>query len=273
MSDTLDTHPSARVVKLLNIGESGSAKTGAMASLVIAGYNLWVLDYDNGLDILANLLRDNPEALRRVHYRTLRDTITISGGVPKVKPPVSAWKQAGKTLTEWNIAAMTPNDIVVLDTLTTASQAAFNESLSVNGRLNARSHESDYGWMADSVLLFIDALTSDEINCNVIVNTHVKFLSGDEETQTVARGLPNAKGQQISKDIGKFFNTIVYSRSIGSGPATRRVITTQPHGVVSVKTSAPATAKPSYPVETGLADLFKDILGHGPILNTATEKA
>lgn len=266
MSDTLDTHSSTSIIRMLNIGESGSGKTGALASLAKAGYTLWILDYDNGLDILANLLRDDIEALKRIHYKLLRDTVSMSSGVPKLKPPIHAWKDAGRTLAEWKADTFTSNDIIVIDTLTTMSMAAFNEAMMLGGRLNQRPQQNDYGWMADSVLLFIDGLTGDDIHCNVIVNTHIRFLAGSEEDQTTTRGLPNAKGQQIPKDIGKFFNTITLTRSTGSGPATKRIISTQPQGVVEVKNSNPVGVKATYPIDTGMAAMFQDILGHGPTL-------
>lgn len=269
---TLAQHPSSNIVKLLNIGESGTGKTGALASLARAGYNLWVLDYDNGLDILANLLRDEPEALARVNYKLLRDTVTLTNGIPKVKSPTHAWKDAGKTLAEWDSGNFGPNDIIVIDTLTTMSMAAFNEALMLGGRLNQRPQQNDYGWMADSVLLFMDAITDDSMHCNVIVNTHVRFLSGDGD-DTLVRGLPNAKGQQIPKDIGKFFNSCVLTRTVGSGPAARRLISTKPQGMIEVKTSNPSGVKDTYPIETGLADLFRDILGHGPNVTSPRTEA
>lgn len=257
----LTEHPSGQVVKLLNIGESGAGKTGALASLAAAGYNLHILDYDSGLDILRNVL--TPEAAKRVRYETLRDQIVFTNGVPKLKPPVHAYKDAGKTLTAWDADKFGPNDVLVLDSLTTFSDAAFNEALMLAGRLNQRPQLQDYGWLADSVKLFIEMITSDMIPCNVVVNTHIRFFAGDAEEMTTARGLPNAKGQEISRIVSRYFNTVVLSRSFGSGPATKRVISTQPQGVVEVKTSQPSV-KPTYPITTGLAELFKDILGHEP---------
>lgn len=264
----LTDHPSSNVVKLLNIGESGTGKTGALASLAKAGYRLWILDYDNGLDILGHALRDDPGAASRVTYETLRDRHTFTNGVPKIKPPVAAFAAAGKTLETWGAANFGAEDVIVIDTLTTFSEAAFNHSLFLAGRLNQRSQLTDYGDMAKAVISFIDTITDKEFPCNVVINTHIKHFSGDEESQISARGLPNAKGQQISKDISLFFNTVVLSRSIGSGQATKRVIATYPAGVVEVKTSNPFKVKPTYPIETGMADLFKDILGHSPTPRT-----
>lgn len=264
---------------MLNIGESGCGKTGALASLVVAGYNLWILDYDNGLDILVNALKAHygadqaalTAALGRVQYETLRDETAFINGVPKVKSPVTAWKGAGQTMKKWLEAGLgTPADIVVVDTLSTMSNAAFNEALMVAGRLNQRPQQNDYGWMADSVMLFMGALTDDDAKYNVIVNTHIRYLAGNEDDQTSNRGLPNAKGQQIPKDIGKFFNSAVLTRSQGTGPATKRLISTQPQGVIEVKTSNPFSVKATYPVDTGMAQLFHDLLGHGPPVREAT---
>lgn len=261
---SLDTYHEAPVLKLLNVGESGTGKTGQLASLALVGYNLHILDYDGGLDILANLLRSDPTALSRVRYETLRDTIVADKGIPKLKPPLHAYKDAGKTLMDWGADQFTPNDILVLDTLTTFSEAAFNEALFLAGRLNQRPQLQDYGWMADSVKLFIEMITSPDLNCHVICNTHIRWFSADEESQTQARGLPNAKGQEVSRVVSRYFNTVILSRTTGSGPATKRTISTQPQGVVEVKTSSPSSVKASYPIETGLASLFEDILGHKP---------
>src|SRR6185503_5608465 len=49
-------HQSATTTKLMIVGPSGEGKTGALASLVCAGYKLRILDFDNGIDNLFNLL-------------------------------------------------------------------------------------------------------------------------------------------------------------------------------------------------------------------------
>ena len=253
-------------IKALNIGQSKSGKTGALASLLLVGYNIYMLDFDNNSEVLDTLLRDNPEALSRLHRVTLRDAIIPIRGVPKVKSPPTAYKGAGKALEEWQADTLDEDSILVIDTLTSMSDAAFNEALMLAGRLNQRAQLQDYGWMADSVMLFMEMLTSPALNCHVIVNTHIRHFAGSEEDQTTARGLPNAKGQQIPSTVSRYFNSVILSRTMGTGPGTKRMISTQPQGVVEVKTSSPSTVKASYPIEDGLASLFSDILGHGPNL-------
>ena len=267
---TLDDHDAINAVKMLNVGESKSGKTGALASLAKAGYYLDILDYDNGLDILRNVLADDREALRRIRYESPRDTIATINGLPQLRPPIHAYKDAGKILQDWKLDELGPDHILVLDTLTTFSEAAFNQSLMTAGRLNQRPQLTDYGWMADSVKLFVEMITDPGIKCHVIVNTHVRYFSADEESQTQARGLPNAKGQEISRIVSRYFNTVVLTRSTGTGAGTRRLITTKPQGVVEVATSNPK-AKDTYPVETGMAALFKDLLA-GQSAPAPTEK-
>jgi len=261
---SLATHSTSQLIRLLNLGDSKSGKSGSLASLAAAGYNLWILDYDNGIDIIANVLRGDKAALARITYESPRDLIVSSGGKPQLKPPIHAYKDAGRILTEWKASEFTAQDVLVLDTLTTFSDAAFNEALMLGGRLNQRPQLQDYGWCADSVKLFIEMITSPEFPAHVIVNSHVRYFAADEESQTQAKGLPNAKGQEISRVVSRYFNTVVLTRTQGSGPAAKRIISTQPQGVVEVATSSPFTVKPSYPVETGMASLFADILGHGP---------
>lgn len=262
---TLTEFASSKTIKLLNIGESKSGKTGALASLAAAGYNLYILDYDGGLEILANVLRGNDEALSRVRFESPRDAISFLNGTPKVKT-ADAYKAAGRILVEWNAQDFTSADILVIDTLTTLTDAAFNEALKLAGRLNQRPQLQDYGWMAESVKLLIEMITSPDFGAHVIVNSHIRYFSGSDDDQTLPRGLPNAKGQEISRIVSRYFNSVVLTRTQGSGPGAKRLISTQPQGVVEVATSSPLTVKPSYPVETGLASLFKDILGTEPSL-------
>src|SRR5262249_19802502 len=130
----------------------------------------------------------------------------------------------------------------------------------------------EYGWMADSVKLAMDLLTSTAIPCHVIVNTHVKVTASEEEKLTIERnkqgapnepfqraiGLPNARGQEIPRIVARYFNNVFYYTRVGP----KRVITTRPQGIVDVKTSS-LKVEAQYPIEDGLAKLFT-ALGASP---------
>ena len=65
----IKNHKSSDYTKLLLVGDSGSGKTSSLAALANAGYNLRILDYDDGLSILPEFL--NKDAVKRVSYVTL----------------------------------------------------------------------------------------------------------------------------------------------------------------------------------------------------------
>src|SRR4051794_8162208 len=99
---SLDKHQSSEFTKLLLEGDSGSGKTGSLASLVAAGFKLRVLDMDNGLDSLANAVkRTCPDKLGNVEFRTLRDKrrATPAGSVIDGVP--SAFTNALGMLDRW----------------------------------------------------------------------------------------------------------------------------------------------------------------------------
>jgi len=83
----LSEHQSGEFVKLLFIGDSGTGKTGAMTSLVKEGYNLRILDLDNGLDALRqHILSECPNKIDNVEFITLRDKIRAGQSGPLVTP-------------------------------------------------------------------------------------------------------------------------------------------------------------------------------------------
>src|ERR1043166_2610991 len=71
---TLDQHQSNKFAKLLSLGDPSAGKSGALESLVKAGYNLAILDFDNGLDSLKQyVMRNCPDKAKNVHFVTLQD--------------------------------------------------------------------------------------------------------------------------------------------------------------------------------------------------------
>lgn len=68
---TLENYKAEKPIKMLVMGDTGTGKTGALASLANAGYKLHILDYDNGLDILSTKVK--PEFLKNIEYETLTE--------------------------------------------------------------------------------------------------------------------------------------------------------------------------------------------------------
>jgi hypothetical protein len=268
----LGTHSSRSVTKMIIVGDNGSAKTGALASLAEAGYSVRILDLDNGVDVLADLLAKKPEALKNVEYQTLTDKMkNVNGKLIPAK--ASVWQRAVGFLNDWKptaadpdaatlgpISSWTPKDVLVIDSLTMLSTAAMNFILSMNARLGQKPYQSDYGDAQQLIESLMQMLYDDGVNCNIVINTHLTYIGDDNGPQ---RGYPSCVGKQLPQKIGRYVNNIVMARSQGSGAGVRRKILTNSQPMVELKTSAPTRVKPEYPIETGLLDLFKDLQGQG----------
>lgn len=264
--------------------------SGALASLAAAGYNLRILDMDNGLDVLKNLLShaksDYPkEAIERVSYVTLTEAMTITNG--KALPTSArAWSQAMALLENWvdgdiklgKVTTWGPQDILVIDTLTFLSTAAFNWVQSMNGRLGAGGTgfkgQSDIGAAQGLIRGFLEIIKSDAVKCNVIVNSHITFTNDFGGKPTIQHddkgnitevderhGFPSAIGRALSPHIGEYFNTMLELRTVGQGPGARTLFFTKTQGEIGCKNTNPLAVAESYPLKTGLADYFKAVRG------------
>ena len=96
------------------------------------------------------------------------------------------------------------------------------------------------------------ALYSTAIKCNVIVNSHITFVGED----AALRGYPNTLGQKLPPKVGRYFNTVLMVKTIGTGPGAKRLIHTQSEGLVELKTPAPGIMPRTLPLDTGLATFF-----------------
>lgn len=255
-------HPSAEATKCLFLGDSGSGKTGALAALVKAGYSLRIADFDAGLDILRDLL--TPEELATVYFQTFTDSLkTVNGrlipsGVPK------GFSNFLKALDKWPdddlgpVSSWTPNDVLVVDSMTFMGSAALRYVLALNNRSGQQPYQSDWGEAMRYVENVLEKLYSAEIKCNIVVTSHITFI--EQEGQAI-RGLPTALGSKLPPKVPRYFNTVVMAQSKGFGSGARHTIHTQPKQGVELKTAAPSRVKAEYPIRTGLADLFRDLQG------------
>lgn len=285
-SSLLKSHP----VKMLCIGDSGGGKTGALASLVKAGYRLRVLDCDNGLEILAQVLsREAPEKLTGLHssgepwvhaIQCFEPMKAIAGKA--LVERAAAFAKAMNALTRWkeddidlgSPSSWGPDVVLVIDSLTFLSRYAMNVVLELNRRLNAHPWQSDWGQAQKLIEDLLGLLYSQGFNTNVIVNCHITYIGRETESlndkgEVVTReedvkAYPMSLGRALSPKIGAYFNHALMAASEGSGPATKRKLYTNTQGLVQLKTPAPGAVKYSYPIESGLAEYFETIRGSKP---------
>jgi len=206
---SLSAHQSNDFTKLLLTGDSGSGKSGALASLVKAGYKLRILDMDNGLDPLKTyVMKECPHLVDNVEYRTLRDNYKTTAAGPKVDKP-RAFVDAMKMLDHWkyeDVDLGKPSDwgpevICVLDSLSFFADAAFDWAEGMNP--TAKDPRQWFYSAQQAVESALALLTSGSFKTNVIVTAHVRYTTGDDGRN---KGYPNAIGSALGPTIPRYFN-------------------------------------------------------------------
>jgi hypothetical protein len=293
---------SSTPVKVINMADSGAGKTGALAALANAGWELFIMDFDAGYKILAQYL--TPEGAKRVHVLTFTDPMKPKGlaVVPKRKP--QAYVRAVQALSGWKdddedfgpVEKWGGNRILVIDSLTHFSRSAMRYTIGNYVGLESTEPSdlhrwmhpwiSDYGEAQDRVRVAFEMLYGEDIKCNLIVNAHVLKIGGggkqavkDKETGEVyirevdsavdGKGYPMTIGRALSPFVSTYFNTVVMMETEGSGKSADRVIHTVSQPNIELKTELPNDLPPRLVVkggdpERGLAKLFKILRGDPP---------
>ncbi len=260
---TLTKHPSNETTKMLLIGNTGAGKTGALASLVGEGYKLFIVDFDNGLDVLKNIVLDKyADKAENVQYKTFADDVSFQGNGLVVKS-AKAFEEGMKSLAKWSdegkdygsIWTWGPDTIVVIDSLSLMGRMAMNKTLSLNNRLATSPTQSDWGDAQDEIENLLAMLYAPSVKCNVIVMSHIVQI---ENANGVNEGFPMTLGKALSPKVGRYFNTMFLMKTVGLGAAKKRVIRTVPDGSISVKHPLVGRGLPDeLPIETGLATFFR----------------
>lgn len=260
---SLGDHQSSQFTKLLLMGDSKSGKTGALASLV-KKYRLFILDFDNGLDILASIIkRDDPRLLERVEFRTLRDKLKSTPLGSVVDGTATAFVDGLRMLDQWKYDTIDfgkppefgPDCIIVLDSLTFMADAAFRwrEPLvpkSKDGKYDVRAVYKDAQDAVEDVLAL---LTSEYFRTNVIVISHVRYVDNPDGTK---KGYPTAVGSALSPNIPRYFNSVALAQT---GPGGKRQIQTVATAMIDLANPAAFKMLPTLPIETGLATFFETL--------------
>ena len=257
----LSDHPSTNLVKLLLLGDSKSGKTGSLVSLVKAGYNLRILDFDNLLDILRyKIIEVCPDRIDSVDYRTLRDPIKagLAGAIIDGKP--KAWVTGIRMLDHWKYedvdlgvpATWGPDCILVVDSLSRLCDAAydFHETITPVGKgTDKYDGRAVYGNAQDDVEKLLGMLTSETFRTNVIVICHGIYMEQPDGTFIFPQGV----GQKLSPKIPQYFpNYVRYTNRAG-----KRTIQLESDALIHLANARPNEMPKTLPIETGLADFFK----------------
>lgn len=255
---SLSTLVVSPVVKLLLIGDSGSGKTGSLASLVEAGYNVKLLDMDNGWEALAAAIRRNcPKRLASVDVESLRDQYKSSPAGPILAGQPKAFVRAIGLLDKWgdhgNPATWGAGHILVLDSLTFFSDAAYAWADAMNP--GAKDKRQIYGAAQEAVEHVLALLTGAGFQTNVIVTAHIKYMDLPDGSK---KGYPTSIGQALSPTIPRYFNSVAACQTLPGGKRTIQTVST---ALMDLKNPNSFEMPKALPIETGLATFFETLRG------------
>ena len=260
-------HPSSKFTRLLVMGPSGTGKTGGLLSLILAGFQVRVIDMDNGLDWLINKLkRDHPDKLKNLAYMgPFRDKFKMTDAGPIYDGIPKAYTNSIKALQKWDDGTV-PSEwgsdhVLALDSLTFFGNAAYNWQDALNP--GVKDKRQIYGSAQSAVADILDAITSDAFHANVIVFTHVRWktVTDDKGNTSIIGGGPSSIGEALTDKIGTYFNNVGLAERTGSGASEKRQIRFTSNGLVDLKSSALSLPTTPLPLESALATFFKAARG------------
>lgn len=251
----LSDHPSTSLVKILIAADSGTGKTGALASLIDAGYNIRVLDFDEGVSTIRGYVKNKALLATNVAYIPLRDRLELMGDKMGIKKAVG-FQRAMEALESkpqhWGVEPPLPpirqwteKDVLVVDTLTMMGRSCMYHVMAMNGALAKNPEIQHYGVAMENLEKFIGQITSEDIPCNVVVNTHMMTVEGSTKIY------PDALGSKLGPKVGRYFDNMITLSSSGG----KKIFRTKQDGAFACKTAIPIDD--TYPLETGLAQIFE----------------
>ncbi len=282
---SLTNHPALDIVKMLIVGDPGTGKTGSLASLPPAGYNLRILNFDRP-DGLRPILKFMPAKFRsQVDYVNCSDKIKVGPkrietvGRPNALNKATdlldkGWKYTddvtGELVDLGYVSDWGPKEVLVLDSLTSMGRASMRRTLALNVRVQKGARKSDWGQAIDIQDGFCEKLCSDDTPCNVVVISHLTLLTLDDKddddvTQKPinafgSKKYPSALGNKLPQKIGQHFDVIVEARLVGSGTNVRRILTATPRLDLDLRASVVNLPK-EFPLDVGLVQLFEQLKG------------
>lgn len=272
-----------------HIGFPGSGKTGAIVSLLNAGYKVRVLDYTGNYQPL--LAYADPRALANLDIVNLQDKIKDDGKYMRPEGVPKAFNDGLKFLTEWKYIDTDTGEeinlgkssewgtdtIVVVDELTTLSKAAKNRAMVMSNKGPDTMTSAVWGTSVSDVINMIQVMKSRKHH--MIINCHKQMLGpkdmmmqgkkDDEVAETLndevikavendmipTRFYPVGPTKPSSQTIHGELPIMLEFEKVTKMGKELRIIKTEGNSLIDTKIPGKGLKK-EYPIETGLADIF-----------------
>lgn len=280
-----------------HLGFPGSGKTGALVSLLNAGYKLRVLDFEGNFDPLINFADE--KALGNLDVVTFQDRLYSDPNKKFIEPLgiPSAFVNALKMMKEWKYkdeagvevdlgksSEWGQDTIVVVDSLTSLGTTVLRRSMKMNGKDPSTMTSAVWGAAVSDLKNFIQMLKDESNKFHLIINCHKQMIGpkdmlvqgNDDNAKMVnetvvemnnddlipVRFYPVGITKPSSQTVhGELPIMLEFKKERRQGKDTR-IIDTVGSSIVDVKIPVPGLKK-EYPIETGLAEIFA-VMGYKP---------
>lgn len=269
-----------------HIGWPGSAKTGALAALANVGYKLRGLDFDGNAEPLLGFVDER--ALPNIDIVTLQDRLRNGDkymeviGIPEAFNNgiklMQEWKYKDDDGTEVNLGKSSEwgmDTVVFIDTLTMLARAAKLRAMKMNNKTPATMTSAVWGSAVADVDNFIEIMKADKNKYHLIINSHKQILGpadfiqqGDTEVvkekklEMISEGMippriyPVGVTKPSSQNIHGKMPTMLEFEKVNRAGKDVRIIKTVSGPEIDVKIPGKGL-KATYPIETGLAEIFE----------------
>lgn len=267
-----------------HIGWPGSGKTGALASLANVGYKIRGIDFEGNFQSLVNYADDRAD----IDIVTLQDRMRNADKYIEVIGIPEAFNNGVKLMQEWkykdengnevNLGKSSewgPDTIVVIDSLTSLGQAAKLRAMKMNNKTPSNMTSAIWGAAVADVNNFIEIMKADRNGYHLIINTHKQILGpadfiqqGDTEVvkekklEMISDGMippriyPVGVTKPSSQTIHGMMPTMLEFEKVNKLGKDIRIIKTVSGPEIDVKMPGKGL-KSTYPIETGLAEIFE----------------
>jgi hypothetical protein len=274
-------------VRALIVGYPGTAKTGALAPLIDAGYKIRMLDFDGNYESMLTYTKDKSK-LVNVDIVTLEDGLRVGKQFVETKGTPNAFYRGLELMDEWkytnpdgtvtNLGKSSDwgcDTIVVLDSMTAMGEAAKRRAMSLTNKTPMNMTDGTWGLAMKEQEAFIERLTSKTVRHHVIVISHLKLVGpndvrkGEDDITKELKGrlvdlvptrlFPSALGKALPPVIGGHFPTLIEAATVNlPGGRMKRMLRTVPRTDLDLKVPHPEITG-DLEVSDGLLKLFEKL--------------
>lgn len=290
-------------VRMLIVGYPGGGKTGAVASLLNAGYKVRLVDFEGNYQPL--LAFTDPDKLANLDIVTFQDKLMMGPSGPEPEGIPQAFNNAMKMLKHWKYdddgtevdlgksAEWGPDTVVVVDSMTALGEVSMRRARKMMNKNLTNTTAAVWGMAVEDQMAFIKTLNADKNRYHVVVLAHLQMIGPEtpmttnSESQDIkdlkeqmaiekaelipTRLYPRAVTKNLSTVIHKEFSSmIIAERKVKPGNKIERVLRTISGEELDTKMPA-RNVEAAYPLDTGLATIFAKLGAKAPSGGGKTE--